>query len=109
MRLNHYRIMWLFVIFDLPVLTKPERRRAARFRKYLIEDGFIMKQFSVYTRHCPSAEAANKHENWVKRLIPPEGHVSIFRITDKQFGEMVNFSAGSTAPQWDQPKQLELF
>lgn len=101
--------MWLFVIFDLPVLTKPERRRAAYFRKQLLEDGFVMKQFSVYMRHCPSAENADVHERRVKRMIPPEGFVSIFRITDKQFGEMINYLAGSVDADQTAPKQLELF
>ena len=34
-RLNAYRIMWLFVFFDLPVMTKPERHTATHFRKFL--------------------------------------------------------------------------
>ena len=33
---------WVLVMFDLPVLTKPERREAARFRKHLLKDGYIM-------------------------------------------------------------------
>lgn len=35
-RLNAYRIMWLFVFFDLPTNTKKERRTAQQFRKKLI-------------------------------------------------------------------------
>ena len=40
LRLNAYRIMWLFVFFDLPTNTKAERRRAAQFRKATEKDGF---------------------------------------------------------------------
>ena len=50
-RLNAYQIMWIFVFFDLPVTTKTERRKATRFRKDLLQDGFSMMQYSVYTRH----------------------------------------------------------
>lgn len=32
-RLNAYRVMWLFVFFDLPVTTKRERKIASDFRK----------------------------------------------------------------------------
>ena len=53
-RLNAYRIMWLFVFFDLPTTTKTERRHAAQFRKALEKDGFSMMQYSVYVRHCSS-------------------------------------------------------
>ena len=59
-RLNAYRIMWLFVLFDLPVETKKERKAAADFRKALLKDGFSMLQFSVYNRHCASDESACK-------------------------------------------------
>ena len=55
-RFSEYRIMWVLVFFDLPTDTKKERKAAADFRKKLILDGFIMFQFSIYMRHCPSAE-----------------------------------------------------
>ena len=35
-------------MFDLPVLTAPQRREATRFRKFLLDRGFSMVQFSVY-------------------------------------------------------------
>ena len=56
-RLNAYRIMWLFVMFDLPTNTKVERRNATLFRKALEKDGFTMMQYSVYIRHCASKES----------------------------------------------------
>ena len=34
-RLNAYHVMWLFVMFDLPVTTKKERKDAATFKKTL--------------------------------------------------------------------------
>ena len=51
-RFNAYRIMWLFCLFDLPTNTKAQRKRASDFRKFLLEDGFDMMQYSVYKRHC---------------------------------------------------------
>src|SRR5690606_17027170 len=47
-KLSGYRLMWMMAMFDLPVLTKPERKRAADFRKFLLDQGFEMVQFSVY-------------------------------------------------------------
>lgn len=61
MRLNAYRILWILVFFDLPTETQKDRKVAAKFRKDLLEDGFVMFQFSIYRRHCPSRENAEVH------------------------------------------------
>jgi len=90
-RLNAYRIMWLFVFFDLPVVTKKERKIAATFRKNLMKDGFVMLQFSVYIRHCASKESQAVHIKRVKSIVPETGMVSILSVTDKQYGDIVNF------------------
>ncbi len=108
-RLNAYHIMWLFVFFDLPVTTKKERREASLFRKNLIKDGFTMLQFSVYIRHCPSYENANVHIKRVKTFLPFVGTVSILSITDKQYGDILNFCGAEAKKLYDGPIQLELF
>lgn len=90
-RLNAYRVMWVLVLFDLPTETKQERKRYAKFRKDLLTDGFIMFQFSIYLRHCPSKENAEVHTKRVKKALPEHGHVGILNITDKQFGDMEIF------------------
>jgi CRISPR-associated protein Cas2 len=107
--LNAYRIMWLFVFFDLPVLTKKERKAAALFRKNLMKDGFNMMQFSVYTRHCASDESAQVHIKRVKAMIPEKGQVSILKVTDKQFGDIANFWGIKELPPAGSPTQMELF
>src|SRR5690606_32979137 len=109
MELNAYRIMWLFVFFDLPTDTATDRKNAAGFRKNLLKDGFTMMQYSVYIRHCASGESADVHEKRVHRLLPPLGKVSVLRITDKQFGNIMNFWGRQEVPKEPQPTQLELF
>jgi CRISPR-associated protein Cas2 len=109
MELNAYRIMWLFVFFDLPTETKKNRRDASIFRKALLKDGFSMMQFSVYIRHCASGESADVHEARVRRLLPEYGKVSVLRITDKQFGNIMNFWGRAPVPKEPPPMQLELF
>ena len=44
-----YRFMRMLVFFDLPTETAEDRRNYNRFRKYLIKNGFIMMQESVYS------------------------------------------------------------
>lgn len=109
LRLNAYHIMWLFVFFDLPTATKQNRRDAAKFRKELEKDGFTMMQFSVYVRHCPSKENAEVHVKRVKGLIPAEGQVSLMSITDRQYGEIINYNGKILKALPTAPRQLELF
>ncbi len=108
-RLNAYRIMWLFVFFDLPTNTKKERKAAARFRKDLLTDGFVMMQYSVYIRHCASSESADVHQRHIENSVPELGQVSILRITDKQYGNIANFWGKLDKPLEPAPQQLELF
>ena len=42
--------MRIMVLFDLPTGSAKERRAYSDFRKYLINDGFTMEQYNVYSR-----------------------------------------------------------
>ena len=108
-RLNAYHIMWVFVFFDLPTETKKNRKDAARFRKDLEKDGFSMMQFSVYVRHCQSKENMDVHIKRVQLFMPPAGQVSIMSITDKQYGNILNFQGKTQHSLQTGPQQLELF
>lgn len=107
--LSAYTIMWLYVMFDLPVETKRQRKSAADFRKNLLKDGFIMHQFSVYIRPCASLEAAQVHVRRIKRFVPEEGLVSILKVTDKQFGDTIHLTGSKRQLPRPAPVQLELF
>lgn len=108
-RISQYRVMWVMVFFDLPVSTKKEVKAANEFRKKLVSDGFVMFQFSIYLRHCASAENADVHIKRVKTFLPPKGQVGILRITDKQFGAMELFNAVKKEALPEEGVQLELF
>lgn len=77
-------------MFDLPTVTKTDKKVAAKFRKELEKDGFAMHQFSVYIRFCGSLESANVHIKRVKKLAPDRGMVSIMTVTDKQYSGIIN-------------------
>ena len=109
MRFNEYRIMWVMVLFDLPVETKKDRKNYTEFRKGMMKDGFSMFQFSAYLRHCPSRENADVHVKRVQKNLPPKGHVGILTITDKQFGMMQIFYGKKEKEKPPIPQQLELF
>lgn len=108
-RFNAYRVMWVFVYYDLPTETKKDRRQAALFRKNLQRDGFVMLQYSIYIRHCASRENANVHTKRVKGFLPPAGEVIVFALTDRQFGLIEFFRGQAETKKPDTPQQLELF
>lgn len=109
MFISGYRCMWLVVMFDLPTETKTARRNYALFRKFLLKDGFIQMQYSVYLRHCASRENADVHLARVERQIPPAGEVRTLTVTDKQF-ELMQVFQGKTRIQIEKPPcQLQLF
>jgi len=80
--------LWVLVFFDLPVGSKPERRDATRFRRFLKDDGYMMLQLSVYARICRGAEAAEKHQQRIVKNLPPKGSVRMLQVTDRQYGRM---------------------
>ena len=88
MKTEEVRFLWLFVFFDLPVGTKPERGAATQFRNFLKRDGYMMIQFSVYARICRGDEAVDKHLQRVTRSLPKRGSVRALQVTDKQYGRM---------------------
>lgn len=103
------KAMWLMVMFDLPVKSKTERREYSRFRKYLLKEGMVQLQFSVYAKFCSSRENAEKYYRYIKMVVPPEGHVRLLMITDKQFGEMVSLFGKKLCEVEKKPDQLLLF
>lgn len=81
-------------MFDLPVETSQQRRDYRQFRKALINEGFIMVQYSVYVRVCVNKKSAMFMENRVQRFLPSNGLVQSLVLTEKQYNDM-HFLVGS--------------
>lgn len=107
--LSAYRIMWLYVMFDLPVMTKKERDAATAFRKRLLDCGFEMAQFSVYIKYCRTVEKSESIASQIRHYIPSGGRIDILTITDKQFANIKRYFGGSSRKNAAKRKQLHLF
>lgn len=83
-----YRYMRLIVMFDLPKLIVEDMRSYRDFRKFLIKNGFMMMQESVYSKIALNQSMANLITNRVRENKPPKGLVQMFTITEKQFSRM---------------------
>lgn len=89
--LNGWRIMWIIVMFDLPVGSPGERKAATKFREFLLDQGFSMNQFSVYFRCCASRELVDRYLRRVQEQVPEGGRVDVLCFTDKQYENMKSF------------------
>ncbi len=104
-----WRSMWVIAMFDLPTKTRDSRRAYSQFRKNLLQDGFTMMQYSVYSRHCASKENAEIHERRMGVAVPSAGEVRFLTITDKQFGRIKTFVGKKRQRTRPPPSQLEFF
>ncbi len=107
--LTGYRLMWMMVIFDLPVGTKRERRAATKFRNFLLDQGFSMNQFSVYMRFCGGKDQAESYNRRIEKSLPKTGLVQILNFTDKQYESIISFDGRTRAQKNENPQQYALF
>lgn len=104
-----YRLMWMMVMFDLPVVEFEDRKKATKFRDFLEKQGFGMCQFSVYARFCGSREKTDALYRKIMDNVPPKGKVSIINFTDKQFGSILHYHNNKRQNCKETPEQLLIF
>lgn len=87
--INLYRQMRLILIYDLPVKDEIERKIYNLFHKNIIRLGFYMLQYSVYTKVIQNDTSFNQYISKIEKIIPAKGNISIIKITEKQFQNMI--------------------
>jgi CRISPR-associated protein Cas2 len=111
MDVEKFKMGWLVVAFDLPVLTKPQRKAASGFRNFLVDDGFQMIQFSVYARACVTFARQETHLDRIKKGVPPEGKVRAFFVTRAQWEKafVIYGSPAKAVRAEEMPEQIQLW
>jgi len=104
-----FRVMWLMVMFDLPVTEKEQRKEATQFRNRLLDLGFEMIQFSVYMRFCSGQSKVMTYEKRIESFLPENGKVQIITFTDKQYTLIRSFVGQSKSVSKKAPEQFALF
>ena len=107
--LSGYRLMWMTVMFDLPVVEKAEQKAATEFRNALLDLGFELAQFSVYMRFCSSQGELDTLCKRVEAALPAGGKVNILTFTDRQYEHIQTFHGRSRQPPQKAPEQFDLF
>ncbi len=103
-----YKAMWSLAFYDLPVKTDDMKRAHSSFRKYLLREGFIRLQFSVYGKHFPSQASSRACLRRIRRELPSFGQVRLLTVTERQMEKMdVFIGEEKTAPE-SVPEQILL-
>ena len=82
------RVMRVIVFFDLPITTIQGIRAYTKFRRFLLKDGFIMMQESVYSKLAQNQLAANSLISHIRKNSPDEGLIQILTVTEKQYSKL---------------------
>jgi CRISPR-associated protein Cas2 len=101
--------MWMMVLFDLPVVEKKERKDAAKFRNFLLDNGFSMLQFSIYTKVFSGSDACTKYYSLIEKNLPNYGKVDIVTFTDMQYGNIKSYIGKAKTHKKNLSAQLLLF
>ena len=83
-----FRIMRLLVFFDLPVGTATDRKNYRKFRKFLIENGYLMVQYSIYAKIILNHSILSYQKKKIMDQIPKKGTVDLLLVTEKQYAGM---------------------
>ena len=84
----NYKFMRLIVFFDLPMQTDKDRKEYAAFHKYLVRNGFIMMQKSVYSKLVINNVTSLAVKQRIKNNLPADGIVELLEITENQFSRI---------------------
>lgn len=101
------RYMRLLVFFDLPTETSAERKEYRLFRKFLIKDGYLMQQESVYAKLVTNDGAAGAAVMRLRKHRPSKGLVQVLKVTEKQFAAMEYITGNREA--YDEVDTMEEF
>lgn len=101
------RYMRLLVFFDLPVDTAAQKKSYRVFRKWLIGEGYLMLQQSVYAKLVVNEGAAAAAVIRLRKHRPAEGLVQVLKVTERQYATM-DYIVGSRSA-YDEVDTMEEF
>ena len=87
--MNLYRQMRIILIYDLPTNEKIEQKIYNKFHNDIKKIGFYMLQYSVYVKIIQYDSNFNQIYNKLATIIPDIGNIILFKITEKQFSELI--------------------
>lgn len=80
--------MRTIVFFDLPNIYANDKRNYIKFRKFLINEGFIMLQESVYSKITLNSQQCQFLIERIKKNSPKKGIIQVLNVTEKQYSQI---------------------
>lgn len=80
--------MRTILFFDLPNVYANDRRNYNEFRKYLLREGFIMMQESVYSKIVLNSQQSKNLMIRIRKKAPKKGLIQVLTITEKQYSQI---------------------
>ncbi len=96
LRRSQLRMMRVFVIYDLPSVTKSNHQMYTQFHGFLIKNGFYMIQESIYCCLARNQDFAQLIVVKVGKNSPKYGDIRCFMITEKQYQNIKIFSGNKS-------------
>lgn len=84
----NYKFMRLILFFDLPMQTSDDQREYSCFHKFLIKNGFIMMQKSVYSKLVLNNVTSAAIKQRIYSNLPKSGTVELLEVTENQFSRI---------------------
>ena len=80
--------MRTIVFFDLPNIYAKDRRNYLKFRKFLLNEGFIMMQESVYSTIVLNSQQSELALQKLRKKSPGKSLIQVLTITEKQYSQI---------------------
>ncbi|MFG5919547.1 CRISPR-associated endonuclease Cas2 [Sneathia vaginalis] len=104
-----YRFMRIMIFFDLPTTEKQELKDYREFRRFLIKNGFMMLQESVYVKMLLNTTTVNNFIVKLKDNLPKQGLVQALIVTEKQFQSIHTLVGEHKSELLDSDERIVIF
>lgn len=101
-----YRFMRIILFFDLPSVTHEDLKNYRKFRNFLINEGFMQQQESVYTKLALNSSIVKAEISKIKKNAPAKGSIQVLTITEKEFASMEVIIGSKKTNQIDSDERL---
>ena len=82
--------MRTIVFFDLPNVYSKDKRAYLMFRKFLINEGFLMMQESVYSKIVLNSQQSIALVDRIRKKAPKKGIIQVMIITGTSNSKIIN-------------------
>lgn len=80
--------MRTLIFFDLPNVYARDKKNYRLFRRFLLNEGFVMLQESVYSKICLNQQQMHYMLERLRKNSPKKGIIQVLNVTEKQYAQI---------------------